>query len=202
MAFVPGPNVWQIEIRGTLHTQEYENVIYALRGPEGAGPSDIALAISGWLSSTFDSNFGPELIWDEIYMTDLTTATSPTFSLPLSPVIPGTALSECAPGNVALCVTFRSAGRGRSSRGRNFYGGLPIGNITGNVLDLGAAQAIRDDVEALRGIILSNGWQMVVFSRETGGVPRTVGLAQPVTAIALTNNNIDSQRRRLAGRGQ
>jgi hypothetical protein len=46
------------------------------------------------------------------------------------------------------------------------------------------------------------GYNLVVLSRISEGVPRDLALAQTVTGILTTDLFIDSQRRRLTGRGR
>jgi hypothetical protein len=46
------------------------------------------------------------------------------------------------------------------------------------------------------------GYNLVVLSRISEGVPRDLALAQAVTGILTTDLFIDSQRRRLTGRGR
>jgi hypothetical protein len=44
-------------------------------------------------------------------------------------------------------------------------------------------------------------WVWVVASRITNGAPRVTGLSQPVTSWLVVDLAVDSQRRRLNGRG-
>jgi len=196
--YVPAPDVWQIEIRGTLHGAEYENVMYFKKGPEGASPSTVAENIADWLSTLWASNWSGDLVFDEIYMTDLTTATSPTFSLGLSPTIPGTLPQPGLPGSNCLCLSFRTAARGRSARGRNYYGGLGEGQVVGNLVDAAVVTAVIADLNALRATLLGDGWQHVVLSREFEGAPRAEGLARVVTDVIATTRKITSQRDRTS----
>jgi len=58
------------------------------------------------------------------------------------------------------------------------------------------------------GAALPVGWEWVVVSRYSGTdvnddpVPRVTGIATLVSNVLFTNNTVDSQRRRLPGRGK
>jgi hypothetical protein len=138
---------------------------------------------------------------NEVYTTDLTTQTGPTDTLAYVTPIPGERAHESLPNNVALTVSFRTAARGRSARGRNYIAGLSDDQVLHNTVDAsvasGLAAAYNDIPARLEG--LGYGW--VVVSKKSGGVPRVAGLARPVTTAIVVDRTVDSQRRRLPGRG-
>jgi len=45
------------------------------------------------------------------------------------------------------------------------------------------------------------GIPFVVVSKKSGGLPRAIGLSTPVQQSVIVDNILDSQRRRLPGRG-
>lgn len=205
MVFVPGPNIAQAEIRMVQDSQQIENVLYFDMGGV-ATPSDyeqLAFDLWQWWAADRAPLTAPQVSLVEVYVTDLTSDTAPVYSYTgTSGPITGTAASAVLPANVTICVSFRTAGRGRSARGRNYVPGLTEADVVNNTLDAGTAGSILEAYQELlpEGAITTGTW--VVFSREEDGAPRTIGLAQPVTSVVITDRTVDSQRRRLPGRGR
>jgi hypothetical protein len=107
------------------------------------------------------------------------------------------------PNNVALCLSFRSSGRGRSSRGRNYISGFPEGYVSGNDIDTTLADALVVAYEELKdAATFTDDWTWIVYSRFQNGNARPEALIAPVDAVVLTDYTVDSQRRRLPGRGR
>jgi len=204
MAFVPVTNVAMAEIRMIWDGQRVENTLYFLGG--GAWNTTqlgtLAFDLRGW----WDSNIAPEISntvsLSEVYITDLSTATSPTMQAPGGPSYAGGLTGPTLPNSVSLAVSFRTAGRGRSSRGRNFAVGLTESQVVGNEVVGTAIDALIDAYEVLLNLPLPNTAEWVVVSRFTNGAPRASGVAAPVTDVVIVDPVVDTQRRRLPGRGQ
>jgi hypothetical protein len=145
-----------------------------------------------------------DLELNEIYITDLTSNTAPTYTYPISPASTGDLAGAPLPSNCTFCVSFRTDGRGRSSRGRNYVAGLAESNVNGNVLDPvdadGIVAAYTNGI--LANVTLDGYFTWVVLSQYENKQPRTNALAQPVLSVLYTDRIIDSQRRRLTGRGK
>lgn len=203
MPFVPAENVAQVELRQRLDDQRVENTLYFLKTvPISIGDLEtISDVMRLWWEEALAPQVSLDLTLVEVFVTDLTTDTSPTFSNSPSSPIPGEIAKEALPNNVALCVSFRTAGRGRSSRGRNYVAGLDIDSVLHNTVDPsrveGIANAYQDITPRLDGLLFD--W--VVVSRFSGGVPRSAALVQPITSVIVVDPTVDSQRRRLPGRG-
>lgn len=146
----------------------------------------------------------------EVVATDLTTATGPSISV--SPVggDPGGVAGDFLPMNASLAVSFRTALRGRSFRGRNYFVGLADSNVAGNTVEAGLVAAIQDAYELLLpvGGTFTDDWIWVVASRFSGvdvdghPIPRAAGLTTPITSVVIVDPTVDSARRRLPGRGR
>jgi len=204
MAYIPVPDVAMVELRGNLFSQNIENTLYfEYSGP----PSTTALeelgdAVAAWWIAEVVANLSSDYSYREAYVTDLSASTAPTYvALELTPVAGGNS-SPSLPGNVAACISFRTPIRGRSGRGRNYLSGLGENAVTGNQFGSSTASALTFAYNLLvDGIEDMPGWTWVVVSRYTAGAPRALGVAYPITTAAFTDLNIDSQRRRLTGRG-
>ena len=115
---------------------------------------------------------------------------------PSGAALAGTDISGSSlPGNVAFVLSFRTANRGRSGRGRNYIGGLNEDDVTGNLLTEAKANLFRDAYSAFLSEALFP-YRWVVVSRYNDGVKRAEGLVQTVTTVLYTDLTVDSMRGR------
>jgi len=109
---------------------------------------------------------------------------------------PGTQAGELDPGNAALCTTVKTGNIGRKYRGRNYAGGFTENVTQGSTALSSLVLAVGNLMTAVR-----------IFSG-TGTVPVNMVVASRkflfLTDVIsqFTNAQIDSQRRRLIGRGR
>lgn len=160
-----------------------------------------AFLASDWWNSALSN----KVSFEEVKLTSLVSSSAPTVT-----VVDGTSVSlpQTAPGsvvastgNVALVVTQRTDNRGRSFRGRTYLAGLRQGAFNSPVeVDSAYVAFALSLMNDLAIAALTQGALLAVFSRQSGGVIRTTGLATPVGSFAC-NPASDSQRRRLEGRG-
>jgi len=203
MAFVPASNTLQVEIRGTYFGQDYENVLYFKNG--STIDSAEVEALFDFLEDDFMADWlvglSDQLQIDEFYATDLTSSTSPTYSRVFSPALEGTETGAAGqPGSVAACISFRTANRGRGSRGRNYVGGITENNVTGNQIDVGQLNLLVASYELLLGGgDIPASWVWSVVSRFLLGSPRVSALVQEILDVLSTDLTVDSQRGRLRG---
>jgi len=115
--------------------------------------------------------------------------------------VDGVVADSCNPNNVSWAVKFNTAARGKSGRGRNYVPGIPKAAIDANSID----PAFASDILLVYNGILTEptlaDFAWVVVSHFTAGAPRTEGLPQAVTGATYSDLTVDSQRRRLPGRG-
>jgi hypothetical protein len=204
MPFVPVPNTAMFEMRYLWGGQHVENTLYfeSSAAMNTTLQAAINTALVAWWTNDLGPNLTDQIELIEVFSTDLTTATSPVVSTPVTPSLPGGLTGDSAPNNCAFCVSFRTAGRGRSSRGRNYVPALDEGLIQQSILDTTYVSNLVTAYQALQGAgLFVAGAEWVVVSRFSGGAPRVTGLAQPVTAVIAVDAVVDSQRRRLPGRG-
>jgi len=204
MEFVPAPGVAQCELRFLMDGQRVENIVYFDLGTDPAPVlfNELAQELWDWWAAEMRPLLAPQISLQEVFITDLTSATSETYTyVGGSGPIAGTAAGAALPSNVAACISFRTGGRGRSSRGRNYVAGLIEADVTMNTVDPTTAAALVTAYSELLGApaITDGVWSVV--SRVSGGVPRETALVQPITAAIMTDRTVDSQRRRLPGRG-
>jgi len=135
--------------------------------------------------------------------TDQETSTSPSYVHVVSPAVGGGQAQESASNNVAACVTFLTAQRGRGGRGRNYLAGIPEDSLDQNTLSPTFMSAIISGYEAIGTALAALSFNHAIVSFQQEGAPAfTGGVPKLVTGYRFADNVVDSQRRRLPGRGQ
>lgn len=203
MAFVPAPDTVEIEAVFSMDGQIVENTFYYT----SATPTlESATALLEAVNNAIRTGLLPllsstitlvRLVATLIATVDGFVVTSTT-SLPAA----GGGSADSLPSNVALCISKRTAARGRSFRGRNYIAGIPLDARSGtNELDSGFTSGVVDAIEAVLAAGADDGWTPTVISRFHNKAPRTTAVVTPVTSVIVVDNTMDSQRRRLPGRG-
>ena len=203
MPFVPGNDVAQVELRFLWSGQRVENTMYFQGIADWISTSMelLALQVESWWLSNVQALVSDQVELQEVFVTNLDTATSGTWSQPTTPGTSGARVSPALPNNVSCALSFRTAGRGRSSRGRNYVLGLTEDQVSNNTLLTSEAIGYTNAYGVWLTAVIPNSANWVVFSRFTNGAPRVVGLAQQILSVGFADLTIDSQRRRLPGRG-
>lgn len=206
MAFVPANNCIQAELIYELHGQVVENVLHYVPDVPVTDANMVELAdglitrwpvyLQSWLSDDLTLNI--------VRVTDLTTQFSNGFDittgLPLTGGKTGS-IESSLPNNVAVAVTKNTLFRGRSRRGRIFQMGITEDEVIGNTISEALRSALVTAYTNM-SLIIENGinFQMVVLSRWENNVQRQQALLTPVEFVTV-DTTVDSQRRRLPGRG-
>lgn len=205
MPFIPVADTVLAEIRQELFGQRIENTLYfRMVGGSGIAESTgLANDLIVWWTTLLSQFLSLDLTLREVTITDLSTATgySVTVGAP-TPNPTGDIAVPALPGSVAACVSFRTTNRGRSFRGRNYVAGLPENAVEGNTLSPTTRNGIVNSYGGIASTVVSFPWEWVVVSRYSNGAPRVAGTATLVSAVVMTDDFVDSQRRRLTGRGQ
>lgn len=191
-----------VELFYTQDDQQLENTLYfENENPWSlAGLEQLCIDVRTW----WDDNMSPittnQVTLRGVKATSLESDTAPAFELPASLV--GGLSQPAEPNSVTLAIKFLTGGRGRSSRGRNYIVGLHVDAVSNNEVNPVHAAQYIDAYNLLREpTVITNGAVHVVVSRFEDGAPRSPGIAQPVTGVSFTDFIVDSQRRRLPGRG-
>lgn len=137
----------------------------------------------------------------QVKLTDLTADFAPTLNYTTGLPLVGSAGADGMPNNVALVFTKRTALRGRSFRGRIYHPGLAESQVAGNQVLSATVTSLLAAYNLLKTLTVgAETWPLVVVSRMHNGVVTNPGETHAVTTID-TDGFIDSQRRRLPGRG-
>ncbi len=205
MAFIPTPNVALVEMvhlcsgETCVNTLSFENTT----GWDVAKLGLLASSMKTWWDDNVKSRVHGNCSLQLIRATSQATQVSPgieyTTGLPITGT--GTASSgDSLPNNVTAAISFLTLMRGRSYRGRNYVIGLRTQDISGNEITSTARAAWEAAYEEINTDAYAGSIHVVV-SKQVSGVARAEGVATTITGYRM-DLSIDSQRRRLQGRGQ
>lgn len=203
MAFIPAPNAVEVVLRFTWGGQVVALTLSFL----GAAPAtsitlaNLASSVISWWQANLRAQTAPQTVLSHVQATALDSNTAPTVVVPVTSGGAGTSAGATAPNNVTVTTTFLTALRGRSYRGRNYAVGLTTGSINGSTQLLNATgAALLAAYTALPAAVTGAGFQHAIVSRFTNNAPRATAVVTPVNGYQQ-EMFLDSQRRRLAGRG-
>jgi hypothetical protein len=210
MPFIPVANTALTELRFTSNGQQVENTLWFEHAtdPTGEDLEGLNAAVFDWWAANIQALQSSAVQLREVTSTSQTSAMSSfdTFTPPVAEF--GGAGANNEPGNVTMSISFRTALRGRSARGRNYAIGLTEDQVAGNSFVTGLTALWQAAYFELIDAAAAAGWQWVVASRFSGvdpdtgdPIPRAAGVTTPITAVVVVDDNVDSQRRRLTGRG-
>jgi len=202
MAFQSAPDISQVTIHGLVDNQLTINDLFFFSSG-GVNITSLGVlvgAISNWVINEYAPLLSDDWTATKVRAVDLTSQTGPVVEASVTAV--GGIAGEANPNNVAACVSFRTAQRGRSARGRNFVPGVPGSLTTLNTLDAGWIEDLLTAYNLMPGAgTFVTGWEWVVLSRQFEGAPRTFGIGVPITVAVMTTNTVRSMRSREVGHG-
>lgn len=205
MGFVPFDNVLKLEAIYDLDGQICENVFHywSADGPTVAS----ATALAAQFRTTWVANLQPLVnptlqLW-RIAVTSLETQNA--FGIEYTSGLPALGTDSSASvvsNNNAIVVRWNTQFRGRSYRGRTYHMGFNENKVTINTVTSAYGTALA--AAYYQFIVLADGtytWALGVASRIHDGAERAQGVFTLVSGVTV-NNVVDSQRRRLPGRGR
>lgn len=204
MAYVPVPNVAQVEVRASFLGEQVENV-YHFQFTDGTIDFLALQALVDAVGAAWITEMLPQLQGNytlrEVYGVDLTTVSGPAATYVAPASSDGALSGDPATGATCLCISLRTAKRGRGFRGRKYICGLRDIDIQGNVMLTGPATALLAAHNDFITAVETGTWSFGIVHRFENGVSLAEGEFNAVLSQLLVDFNIDSQRRRLAGRG-
>jgi hypothetical protein len=155
--------LWSFAVNGAVN-------VYAARIGTAVINQALAEALGSAIKTSFTSAMGPSVTAAtqlvRVGVRDIRAANLPEFR-DTGPPVSGTALaSDVLPKATAICITLRTAGSGKSHRGRTYIGGWDESHndVNGNTLPAANTAAINF-VGGIRSAMTANGLTMVVLSR-------------------------------------
>ena len=203
MAFIPIPNVAQVAMRFTQDNQEVANVFHASYTGSPTAPllTDIGEAFIAWWDAAMQPFVSGSVTLREVAVTDQSVQNGigviVTQGLPLA----GGDASPQLPNNNTVTCKWNTGRTGRSFRGRTYHIGLTEAQVTANVVSNTTVTNLQTAYIALITTLNAAGFPLVVASRFSNNQPRPVGISSTVLTASV-NPVVDSQRRRLPGRGR
>lgn len=201
MAFVPAPNTIEVQFNwetsqgfigsNKLHWRYGDTVTSTVM-------EELAMAIDAHLADgTEDKPWGINVWVRNLYLRDLTSEFSHVLDYGIGNGTAGDVATDNAPGQVTLALGLRTGLAGPSRRGRIFLVGMCDGQFTGNTLTAGVGSDILGFWGQFLFIPYSEGFELVVVSKVSDGVPRVSALITPVNTLVLSDSRADTQKRRL-----
>lgn len=202
MAFIPIPNGASLCFHFTTAGQNWQfclTVTFDSGDPSYSDLGDLAGIAYDWWGDSFQDDLTADNTLNEIVATDQTAQGAPAYPFSVSEA--GTRASYAMPLNSPMCVSLRTNLRGRSYRGRMYVSGFPT-TVQLSATDFTTAEVanVAAEFALLKSALNTGGWQWVVASKQHNGAVTTPAVTNLVSSI-IVDTHIDSQRRRLAGRG-
>lgn len=203
MAFQPVAATALAELVFDLDGEVTENTLY-FRKPNAytlADLTDLATKLRTWWTTLMQPAISNACALTSIKCTSLNDQTGPQFILTAGLPAAGADPSDAVPNNSAFVVTFRTALIGRSFRGRNYIGGIPETVVDTSRILPATATYFRDAYAGIPGIVTAAHLWVVVSRTVNGVIQMPTALTNPVISVDVVDTVMDSQRRRLPGRG-
>lgn len=218
MPFIPAENTARVTVVMDLHDQIVTNTFYVRKDTawDEPGLTNLANLAIAWWNDHLAPNLSQNIILTKVQVRDMSIADGLAVELAAPANSGGDVLNPAMPGNVALAVKFVTGFSGRNKQGRNFVAGLPENAQEGNEVTLNVRDLLLDAYEALRGDLEDADLELVVASFYDGtalvthpdGTITREPVARPGGALLTPVRSftagveLDSQRRRLSGRGR
>jgi hypothetical protein len=204
MPFIPLPNGIKVCFRYVVDGQQVCNVFY------GTTTEDIDMtfldglggALVTWWTTYMKPNLPPDCALQAIELTDAEEIGGVGIEYVAGLPSAGTFGSNGLPNNVTYAIKLASGHIGRSYNGRTYWPAVAFESKSGvNRVTSDFRTAATLAISELINAFVDASAQLVVASFHHAGAPRTEGVATPVAGAVTTDDILDSQRRRLPGRG-
>jgi hypothetical protein len=201
--FQPVPNTIQCDAIFLLFGQRVENV-YHVEVPGGIDApaiADTANVVRDWVITSLLPQLSHNITFIGVEAKNLSIEDGGVhFSAPATTAVGGSSDSSM-PGGTAFCVTLATASAGRSFRGRKYVPGILVSQVSGNDVLAAYGNALVAIFNTLIATLEAVDKILVIVSRIQDHAVLTTAVTTPVTTAKATDYHIDSQRRRLTGRG-
>lgn len=209
LPFIPLPNGAQIVIKGTLFGQVTEEIHWIVFDTS-PGASDIQGAAEDY-DTWFRGNVLGFLSEDYSYVSTTcngwSSPSDPTFTVAPPSPLHGGRETPSVPNTVAVVISWKTALRGKSFRGRTYLAGITaVACSDPNTLGSSGVAEVDAAYVEIPGFGGTGPYDLVVASfvnslaNPTPPHHRTTGVGTPVNA-AIVEATLGNQRRRRPGRG-
>lgn len=161
----------------------------------------ICATYKNWFYNEMRSQVSTGLSLNALFTRDLTSEFAGGIVYTTDLPVAGLDARAQLPMNVTVAVSWRTNQIGKSFRGRSYHLGLVREQTVDSTLTSSQLTALQNIYTALRADYYTVGFLMVVASRFTNGAPRPTGIITDIESVSI-DPVLDSQRRRLPGRGR
>lgn len=202
MPFVPFPQTASFEMRFLDDGQKVENVFHV----DNATPWDATellrycAVFANWWNADMRALVSDAVSLVSVIGKDMATGTAVGVEYTTGLPLVGGNTSGDFPNNVTLAVKWSTGLAGRSFRGRTYHIGLAKNQVAGQIVVSSSLSSIVTAYLLLISAVTTAGAALSVASRFHLGVVRVTGVTTHILS-ASADPVIDSQRRRLPGRG-
>jgi hypothetical protein len=202
--FVPAPQTAKVVLTGHAFGQTIINVLWAhfLEAITQAILDTLVSETVAWWDTSFRTNVSSDYTLDSVTAIDQTSQNGAQSSEIVNHAGLGGACATPLSG--CMVISERTGLRGRSYRGRFYYSPIPS---TGLAADRNQVTSTLATNVAVAFALIADRWAgmtpsavHVIASHFTNGLPRSQAVVTPVETYHA-DTFIDSQRRRLTGRG-
>jgi hypothetical protein len=206
MAFQAVPSGAKATVRATLDGQDCLTTLGFKKVSPGvilySELAVLALALAGnWVLDEFSTQLPAEWIFQRVDVQALDVLNGPQAEDSSTSGTTGTVTGPIMPNSTTLAISFRTGVGGRANRGRNYWPSFIEDDIVKQRVSAPKIAAIIAVYTALIGEgTFAPGWQWAVISRKPL-IINGPGRAVPIVSVSVRDDIVDSQRRRLPGRG-
>jgi len=203
MAFIPVPNTADVVLQGNTNGHAAYVTLSFEQGDEYTLGDLEALVtvVTEWWDTELSAITTTSWNMPSIKATSLESDSAPTFTATDMTETTGQVAEVPVTDQAAGVVSFYTANRGRSFRGRNYVPSISRSNLLNTSLWTSAfAEVLTDCYVALQDLLNPTPFTHVVVSRYGFGAPRLIGLTT-VVASYVGKQKIGTQRRRILGTG-
>ena len=204
MEFIPVENTVRVSMNYVEATQRIQNVFNVKfdSSPDISAMTTLADDFTDWWIASLAPEQAGEVSLQSLDLTLLTTKDDLSLEFVTGlPLTGGSVAAKACPNNVTVAVKWGGNLRGRSHRGRTYHIGLADNQVSGSTLTVGMHTALITAYTALLTKINVIGRNLCVVSYMTNKAYRTAGVTTPIVRVSI-DSSLDSQRRRLPGRGE
>lgn len=205
--FIPVLNTASVELIYLANTQTLENIFHVKKGSPYslADLQALRTIVNNWDAATWATQRSQFCTLQRIRTKALDSLGSPMEDFALPTPRGGAVGAGTLPNNVTFCVKLNTGLTGRCFRGRLYFPGITLGHLnTGNFNEIAAASgtSIVNALNTLLANLATGGHTLGVVSYRVNKAWRSSGVFTPATGWSSIDLHLDSQRRRLTGRGQ
>lgn len=197
MAFIPTPHGARVVVNWVKGTETFSLVFYATKdGFDLAAQQALADAVDAVHTAVRLAGWAPQVSYHDTTVYDARESDGPIVTQNAN-TRAGTGSGEALPLNVAVCVTLRTPGRGRSSRGRKYVAGFGENSTTAGEWNSATLTNAVNYITAIDAAMTSVGWSNVIRSIQQDGQPVNPAATRAVTSMSIRSPKVATQRRRV-----